>query len=465
MHILDKDLGRITWAESAQRSAFRPVGRLGLGMLAIVGVLILTVGLLGGQTQAVMLGAGILVAAWLGVSIGANDVANSLGPAFGARAVGLGVGLVLVAVAEIAGAVLAGQSVTLRLTGLFDAARLVSGEQAQIVMLAALIGAASWITLATGIGLPVSTSHSIVGGIAGAGAVAVGLSGVAWATVARIALVWVATPIVAGGLAGLLVIFLRSRVIRAPDRWAAALFWLPGLVGVMCALFSAYLVVLIARPVMVPGIAALIGMVVGAAGFAVTRRSVMQQRVQTGKPAMRGLLRPALIVAVVMMGFAHGANDVANVAGPLSVILDGTLGGASALALLGAGVAIAAGTLIFGRRLVRMVGRGITRLNASRAFCVALATACTVLAASSFGWPVSTTHIAVGGVFGVGFAREWMDARDRRRHAPFPVEERCRRRLIRRSHVATITAAWTVTLPITAGFGAAVCALLLMIAG
>lgn len=123
------------------------------------------------------------------------------------------------------------------------------------------------------------------------------------------------------------------------------------------------------------------------------------------------------------------------------------------LVLLLAGSAIALGTLLFGRRLVTMVGTGITRLNPVRAFCVSLATAATVLVASGAGLPVSTTHVAVGGIFGVGFVREWLDRRRNRKRDALPAEETRRRLLIRRSHVTTITVAWVVTVPVTAILG------------
>ncbi|MGR3199899.1 MAG: inorganic phosphate transporter, partial [Paracoccus sp. (in: a-proteobacteria)] len=119
----------------------------------------------------------------------------------------------------------------------------------------------------------------------------------------------------------------------------------------------------------------------------------------------------------------------------------------------------------FGRRLVNMVGSGITKLNTGRAFCVTLATAVTVLGASHLGLPVSTTHVAVGGVFGVGFAREWLDRRRNRQAQAMPAEETQRRVLVRRSHVMTITLAWLVTLPITATLGALTRALALWATG
>lgn len=470
---LDKDLGRVGHAEVAQMHAFRPVLRLGLAMLALVGALFVVMALSGAAPGLLVPGAGLIVAAWLGVAIGANDVANSLGPAVGAGAIGLLPGLILVAVAGIAGAVLAGGAVSERLAqGILDLGPVVQGTRAPLVMVAALIGAASWITLATGIGLPVSTSHSIVGGIAGAGAVALGPGGVAWGTVAMIASVWVATPVLSGALAGLLLIALLRHVVEAPDRPAAALRWLPPMAGAMSGLFAAYVIVLVtAGGGLGPWPAAAVGIVAGLAAHLATRGHVLRELARNPrKPRIRTLLRPALVLAVAILGFAHGANDVSNIAGPLSVILHaragtGGLGQVPLLVLAGGGLAIATGTLFFGRRLVNMVGSGITRLNAGRAFCVSLATALTVLGAAALGLPVSTTHVAVGGVFGVGFAREWMDRHPDRRNRGLPAEESRRRILVRRSHVITITAAWLVTLPITASLGALACGLVLWTVG
>lgn len=468
---LDKDLGRITHAEVAQMHAFRPVWWLGLVVLAVVALIVLVVGMSEADAAMVGLGAGLIVAAWLGLAIGSNDVANSLGPAVGAGAIGLLPGLALVALAEVAGAVLAGGAVSQRLAGgIVDTGQLASGGVGGLMMLSALIGAASWITLASGIGLPVSTSHSIVGGIAGAGAAALGLSGVAWGTVGMIASAWVVAPVLAGCLAGGLVIFLRRKIIEPDDRGAGARLWLPPMVAAMCALFAAYVMVLLGRPGGPIGGVVFVALAAGGLGWASTRMGVDRELALHGKPSAKRLLRPALVVSVVIMGFAHGANDVGNVAGPLSVIIGtaedgGGYGDVPLAALLAAGMTIALGTLLFGGRLVSMVGSGITRLNAGRAFCVTLATATVVILASGSGLPVSTTHVAVGGVFGVGFAREWQDRQRARARAALPEEEQSRRRLIRRSHVVTITAAWAVTLPVTAGLGAAACWLMLRLAG
>lgn len=469
-HTLDKDLGRITHTEVAQAHAFRPIRWLGLAVLAFVIALILFIPLTGYEPQHTALGAGLIVAAWLGISIGSNDVSNSLGPAVGAGAIGMFPGLLLVAVAQIAGAALAGGSVTERLASdIFDPSLLASGTRAQFVMLSALLAAAVWITMATGIGLPVSTSHSIVGGIAGAGLAALGLGAIHWGTLSLIAVAWVITPFVSGAIAGAILIFLRRRVLEAEDKGKAARIWLPAMVSMMTGAFAAYLV-LLARPYLHGAMAMPLGILAAVAGGWVTSNRLRDELdINGGKVSTKKILRPALVMSAVMLGFAHGANDVANVAGPFSVILNNAtsenLASVPLLALLGAGVAIGLGTVLFGRRLVEMVGSGITKLNAGRAFCVSLATAGTVLMATWFGLPVSTTHVAIGGIFGVGFTREWLDRKRAQDRDAMPADETRRRILIRRSHVATITTAWLVTVPATALIGMAICLLILGLMG
>lgn len=471
-HILDKDLDRITHTETAQAYAFRPILRLGLVMLVFVAGLIVAMGLIGGDPGHVGIWAGLLVALWLGLAIGANDVANSLGPAVGAGAIGMLPGLVIVALAEVAGASLAGGAVTHRLAGgIFDAGLMTSAGQEQILMLGALVGAAIWITLATAAGLPVSTSHSIVGAIAGSSMAALGLMSVNWTTLMTIASAWVLSPILAGALAAAFLALVVIRVGEAPDRATAARYWVPLMVGAMVGLFLAYLSLLATRRLGVPAGPWVIGALLTAlpAGWAMRRRLWADFPDDNVRPRMKHLFRPPLLAAVVIMAFAHGANDVGNIAGPLSVILPGKSAMSALqvplLILLAAGVAIALGTLLFGGRLVDMVGSGITRLNPVRAFCVSLATATTVLVASGVGLPVSTTHVAVGGIFGVGFAREWLDRRQALQRKQLPAEETRRRLLIRRSHVATISAAWLVTVPVTAMLGALAYLLISLVIG
>ena len=471
--VLDKDLGSITHVEKAQMHAIRPVLRLGGAILMLIALWLLVLGVTGHEPGLIAVGSALIVAGWLGVAIGANDIANSLGPAFGAGAVRLVPGLILVAIAEVAGAAMAGGPVTTRLAeGIFDSAQLGTGLPAQLTVLSALIAAAAWITIATGAGLPVSTTHSIVGSLAGAGIAMLGAAAVNWISIGIIASAWMLTPLAAAGLAGAILLFVQLNIRDAPDRRAAAQRWLHLLVGVMVGLFVSYLFTLIT-----PGFPLWLDLLPGAlaglaAGWAMRSRVDVMLQDSPDKPRMTSLFRPALLFSAVMMAFAHGASDASNVAGPLLMILRATDGaaisgvvGVPLLLLVGAGTAIALGAVLFGRRLVVMVGSGITRLNAVRAFCITLATALIVLGATGLGLPVSSTHVAVGGVFGVGFAREWLDRRKKRSRKRLPAEEVRRRTLGRRSHVVTISVAWLVTVPVTALMGATCCWLVLWVMG
>jgi PiT family inorganic phosphate transporter len=170
-----------------------------------------------------------------------------------------------------------------------------------------------------------------------------------------------------------------------------------------------------------------------------------------------------LVVSAALLSFAHGANDVANAVGPLAAIVQASQSGDFTAAVsiplwvmvIGA-LGISFGLFLFGPKLIRMVGGQITKLNPMRAYCVALSAAITVIVASWLGLPVSSTHIAVGGVFGVGFFREWDASRRMKRarvDANLPElssDERRRRKLVRRSHFLTIIAAWVITVPAAA---------------
>ncbi|AUH32699.1 inorganic phosphate transporter [Paracoccus tegillarcae] len=463
--ILDKDLNRLSNAGFAQVQAARPVLAIGAGLIFIAAATLLAIGVYGGQPHLAMIAATIAVAAYLALSIGSNDVANSLAPAVGSGAVPLVAGLMIVAAAEVAGALLAGDAVSDRIAGgiiqpgaVSDAVMTAGLPQ---VMLSALLGAAVWISFASWRGLPVSTTQSIIGGIAGAGLVAFGPGAFVWDSIAVIALGWVVAPLLAGLIAAGMLSLIRMMVNEAADPAKAARVWLPALIALMTALFVLYLGLLIIglSPVIVVAAAGLTALAVQVWA---TRRLTDEIADQSGdKLAIKRLFSLPLLWAAALMGFAHGANDAANVAGPLSVILHGTILSGRAvdlpfLALLLAGVGIALGTILFGGRLVQMVGTGITRLNPVRAFCISAGTATTILAASMIGLPVSSTHVAVGGVFGVGFFREWYDRRRRKGRDALPAAEYRRRLLVRRSYLTTIIAAWLITVPAAALLSAAV---------
>ncbi|MFI0397359.1 inorganic phosphate transporter [Paracoccus jiaweipingae] len=454
--ILDKDLGRIANAETAAAQAASGWLRLGAAALFIAAVVLVVLGMAGQQGALATIAAGAAIAAYLALGIGGNDVSNALAPAYGARAISLGAGLALAAGAELAGAWLGGQAVTGTLTrGILNIDLLLFDRAPARIMLAALLAAAIWISLATWSRAPVSTTHSIVGGIAGAGIAAQGLAAVEWRMLAQIGLVWVVSPLVSGLLAGGLLAFLRFRVDRAGDRRRAAAVWLPAMVAVTAGAFALYVGTLAGQG---GAVLATTAPAVALLGWLWARRTLLRQMalLQPEKSVLKHLLGPPLVLSAGLMAFAHGANDVANVAAPLTVLLQsaGLRGAAIATPqwIIGlASLGVATGIVLFGRRLVQMVGSGITRLNPVRALCVTMATAITVIAASALAFPVSTTHIAVGGVFGVGLFREWDDRRRRKTRAALPDEELHRRHLVRRSYMGAIVTAWAVTVPISAG--------------
>ncbi|MFD1882558.1 inorganic phosphate transporter [Paracoccus pacificus] len=482
---LDKDLSRISMAEQATATAARPLVKIGLTLVLAAIAATVAMALSGAVTGMATLVLGLAAGLYMALSIGANDVANAMGPPVGAGALRVGQALFLAALAEIAGAVFGGQAVTDTLTvGIITPETMLTGAAAARMMMAALLAAATWIMLATLASVPISTTHAVVGGILGAGLVSFGADAVNWGMLFDIALVWMIAPVLAAACAAAILAAVQGLIERAPDRTRAMRRGIPLMIGIMAGLFACYLSVLLSGGRGHPVFSLLTGLVCGAVCWALARPVIRRQIASsgTGKATLKLALGLPLAVAAVLVSFAHGANDVANVAAPLSVILRATGFGAPLaamplwVALIGA-LGVAAGILILGRRLVIMVGTGITRLSPIRAFCIACATALTVIIASWAGWPVSTTHITIGGVFGVGYWRERDDRRQTarrnesrnesrnagdasaRRKDTLPPEELHRRRLVRWSHLVTMLVAWVVTVPISAALAAGLCAI------
>ena len=307
----------------------------------------------------------------------------------------------------------------------------------------------------------------------GAGIAAAGFGAVNWPTMATIAASWVISPVLGGLIAAAFLWFIKARIIYRDDKIAAARVWVPVLIGIMAGAFAAYLALKgLSRIVDVTFSGALmIGAVLGLVCWVVMIPVIRRQSrgLENRNKSLKVLFGIPLVVSAALLSFAHGANDVANAVGPLAAIVQalGSGGTAEAVAiplwvmLIGA-FGLSFGLFLFGPKLIRMVGSQITKLNPMRAYCVSLSAALTVILASWLGLPVSSTHIAVGAIFGVGFFREWDAARraravqgqapERPRTAP---EERRRRKLVRRSHVLTIGAAWVVTVPAAAALSGA----------
>lgn len=426
-----------------------------------------------------------VIGGYMALNIGANDVANNMGPAVGGKVLTVGSAIVIAAICESAGALLAGGDVVKTVSkGIITPGETLSVVDFRYLMLSALLAAALWINLATILNAPVSTTHSIVGGVLGAGIAAAGVGLVNWPTVAKIAASWVISPAFGAAIAAALLYFIKTQILNVKDRLTAAKKWVPVLIALMAAAFAAYMALKGLKRIWKPS--ALEVVLVSGAAFAIAwelgRRHVAKAvlGLKNRKKDIYVLFDIPLIIGAALLSFAHGANDVANAVGPLAAIVS-TVGQDAGIAskvsiplwvmVVGA-FGIALGLGLFGPKLIAVVGEKITRLNSPRAYCIALSAAVTVLIATNLGLPVSSTHIAVGAVFGVGFLREFVENPNRRKLRPghklnataqdaFRSRNvRSTRRLVRRNFALSIAAAWVITVPASAALAALIYAAL-----
>ncbi len=488
---LDKDLKKIIRLEKATLETSQQFVKVGLSILFLVAVCIFAFTQTGAIDNSVYVIAAGVIGGYMALNIGANDVANNVGPAVGSKALTMVGALIIAAVFESSGALLAGGEVVNTIKkGIIDPSLMPNTQVFIWAMMAALLAAALWLNLATYVGAPVSTTHSIVGGVMGAGIAATGIDAVNWPTMAKIAASWVISPIMGGVIAALFLAFLKFTVLNQKDKIAAARKWVPVVVGIMGSAFSMYLamkglkkIIKVDAPTLM-----IIGAVAFAAVYFITKISVDKKSVsmENRNKSVYQLFIIPMIFSAALLSFAHGANDVANAVGPLAAIVSSSASGDIAskvdiplwVMLVGA-AGISAGLVLFGPKLIRTVGEKITKLNPMRAFCVALAAAITVIIASTMGLPVSSTHIAVGGIFGVGLYREFISNRKRRLIKPNALgadggtdsgldgvleeademlmekqtkklKKSNKRKLVRRQHLTTIAAAWVITVPAAA---------------
>ena len=474
------DLKRFSFAQSEVkqlRGRLLPFTLAGLFLIfaGIYGSLSLQVA----TQDIVMLVAAATIGGYMALNIGANDVANNMGPAVGSKVLSVLAAVLIAAVFESAGALLAGGDVVKTVSkGIINPSQDVSLTDFRNLMLGALLAAALWINLATFLNAPVSTTHSIVGGVMGGGIAAAGIGLVNWVTLSKIAASWVISPVFGGLVAASLLFLIEIKIMRAGDRNTAARKWVPILIGLMAGAFTAYMAMKGLKKIWKPepltifllsGVALVVAWM-ASIPFVASRA----EKIGVRKKDIHTLFNLPLIMGVSLLCFAHGANDVANAVGPLAAIVS-TFSADQISAkvdipfwvmLIGA-FGLALGLLLFGPKLINTVGDKITKLNAPRAYCVALASAITVLIATTFGLPVSSTHIAIGGIFGVGFLREALESPNKKRLKPghrinstadeafANVQGRMRRKLVRRRFVLSIAAAWVITVPASAALSAA----------
>ena len=397
--------------------------RLGLSLVFMALVLLATWNKIPGNP---FLAVAAVFGAYMAMNIGANDVANNVGPAVGSKALTMMGAIIIAAIFESAGALIAGGDVTGTIKkGIIDPAAFAHPDYFVWAMTAALLAAALWLNIATYLKAPVSTTHSIVGGVMGGGIAAAGSFGiVAWGTMGKIAASWIISPILGGIIAAAFLYAIKKTIVFKSDTKAAAMKLVPIYVAVMGWAFVTYLILKGLKHMIKLGFPTAAGLgFVGAVIIYILVKGVIVKyahKLDDSRESVNLLFTIPLIFSAALLSFAHGANDVANAVGPLAGIYDAlahaTVSTKAAIPLwvmvIGA-IGISLGLALYGPKLIKTVGSEITELDQMRAFSIALAAAITVILASQLGLPVSSTHIALGGVFGVGFLREWIDRTQR----------------------------------------------------
>ncbi len=375
-----------------------------------------------------------LYMAW---TIGANDVANSMADAVGSKACTIKQAVIAAGICEFAGAVLVGAHVTdtvrkgiVHPDFLTSLPRISSDQAAALLvllMMSSLLAAALWLHLATFFGVPVSTTHSIVGAIAGGGIVAAGWSAVNWLKMGQIVTSWFVSPLL-GGILGFLIFILISRLIlqhyrpvRVAIRYAPFLFFFTFFVITAAIVFKGLKhITAKAEIAWLTGWAALgWSLVVGIAAaffskWYLSRKLVgyAGEELSLQLEVVERVFAPLVFITSCTVAFAHGANDVANSVGPLAAVVGVFRNGTVSMkvpvpvwVLMLGGGGIVIGLAMYGYRVMTTVGEKITRITPSRGLAADVAAMTTVLACSRLKLPVSTTHTLVGAIMGVALAR------------------------------------------------------------
>lgn len=401
------------------------------------------------EAELIYIGLAAAFGIFMAWGIGANDVANAMATSVGSKALTIKQAILVAAVFEFLGAVLAGGAVTSTIRqGIVDAERL-SGTPELLVygMLSSLLAAGTWLLIASRNGWPVSTTHSIVGAIVGFAAIGIGVDAVHWDQVGTIVVSWVVSPLTAGFIAFLIYESVQRLILRQEDPLEKARRYVP--FYIFLAAFTITLVTLL-KGLQHVGleismtrsylIAMGIALVIALIGALAIRRIKPDPKIEKKQHfyTVERVFAVLMIVTACSMAFAHGSNDVANAIGPLAAVISvaqsGIVGSKSpipvwVLVLGGAGIVV--GLATYGRHVIATVGEKITQLTPSRGFAAELAAATTIVIASGTGLPISTTHTLVGAVLGVGLARgiEAIDLRV----------------------VARVMISWVITIPAGAG--------------
>lgn len=367
-----------------------------------------------------------LIGLYMAANIGANDLANAMGTSVGSGAITLKQAVLISITANTLGAIFAGGYVTSTISkGMIDPALFV-GDSGKLMlgMFAALLSAGVWVNIATFFGLPVSTTHAIVGAVVGFGIISVGADSVTWNKIITIVISWIISPAVGALIAGSIYYFIEKKILSTEDpskeseHYAPFFIFLVFLVLILSVIFKGlknlhleigfFQTILLTVPVSV--LAAVFGR--GWVRWRIHRNMEPEPGQQQGHTSVEGLFAHLQVLTACYVAFAHGANDVANAIGPLAAIFSVIKTKSVALQvevpfwiLFIGGIAVGGGLLAFGTRVMETIGKDITEITPTRGFCAEFGAATTILICSRLGLPVSTTHVLVGSVVGVGLMR------------------------------------------------------------
>ena len=420
--------------------------------------------------QLVLTGILAFYVAW---NLGANDVANAMGTSVGSKAVTLRQAIIIAGILEFTGAVLFGQGVSATLATEVANPELFAGMPQVLIlgMVSVLIACCLWLQIATSQGWPVSSSHAVVGAIAGFSWVAAGFGAVDWANIGRISFAWVVTPLVSGTLAAGFYSLIKYSILDQPNPIRQLRDWIPWLSATLLGVFGIIVLPTIFErplfasfplpthdlPIATGAVAAVALSIISWHQLArVTSTPTLHSQDSSSLPnPVERQLGRFQVLSACFVAFAHGSNDVGNAIAPLAAIayiirtnsvpLTGFTVPLWILILGGSGIVF--GLAVWGKKVIATIGENIIPLQPSGGFCAELATATTILLASRIGLPVSTSHALVGGVVGIGLVQNWKS--------------------VRFQTLKSIGLAWLITLPVAGGLGAIifVCLRLLFLPG
>lgn len=419
-----------------------------------------------------------ILAFYVAANLGANDVANSMGTSVGSKALTLRQALIVAGILEFTGATIFGHEVAETLATQVVNTRFFVGQPEVLLlgMVSVMVACGLWLQIATSWGLPVSSSHGVVGALAGFSWVAAGFQAVDWQTIGVISVTWLVTPLVSGAIAAGFYGVVKYSILDRAAPMQQLQEWTPWLSAALFGIFGAIALPTVTAPVnhwigdkfglILPpqDLPLLLGTVA-----AVTVTVMIWRSAEAGKnidnnidhnldnnleksgknaSANQWLVEKQLakfqVISACFVAFAHGSNDVGNAIAPLAaisyILRTGEIPGANFqipvwILILG-GTGIVTGLAIWGKNVITTVGEKIISLQPSGGFCAELATATTVLIASRLGLPVSTSHALVGGVVGIGLVQNF--------------------RSIRLETMRSIILAWLTTVPLSAVLAAAI---------